>query len=249
MPDSVILTSFFSKKIHPNSPQDPHVVGRKNDGRIENSFSYIKDWYNSIIKNNLFGVVFYDDLSEDFIKSYENKNINFIKVEDSEYSNLDYRHFCSRDYLLTNKFKYVFHSDVSDVVVVKDPSELIKDNDSFTYFACKDSIKLNEFPYINVHEKFNWEDKVMFLLNENSWDLINMGVVGGRYEDMLNFYQKYCEIREKMGEKEFGQADMWIVQYLLRSIFRDKNTLIGDPMCSEFKKYQKERKDVYFIHK
>ena len=52
-----------------------------------------------------------------------------------------------------------------------------------------------------------------------------------------------------MGEKEFGQADMWIVQYLLRSIFRDKNTLIGDPMCSEFKKYQKERKDVYFIHK
>ena len=41
----------LSKKIHPTSPQDSHVVGIKNDGRIENSFSYIKDWYNSIIKN------------------------------------------------------------------------------------------------------------------------------------------------------------------------------------------------------
>jgi hypothetical protein len=86
------------------------------------------------------------------------------------------------------------------------------------------------------------------MLNIDSWDLINMGVVGGTHEDMSNFYSKFVEVRESMGVPEFN-SDMWLCQYLLRSQFKDKNFIMGEPVCSEFKQYQNEREDVYFIHK
>lgn len=246
---SVILSSYFTKKIHPNSVEDKHVVGRMENNHIQKDyFPYIEKWYNSILDKNLNAVLFYDGLSDDFISKYETDKIKFKKVGDFEYSNNDYRFFCFRNYLEENKFDTVFHTDASDVVVVKDPSGLIESFPDYSYFACKDSIQLQEFPYLNVHNQFNWDDSVKFIINNNSWELINMGVVGGRYEDMLLFYQKFCETRIKMGNTDFN-SDMWILQYLLRSILSENKFLMGDPVCSEFKKYQNNRKDVYFIHK
>ena len=75
-----------------------------------------------------------------------------------------------------------------------------------------------------------------------------MGVVGGRYHDMLMFYDNFCRIRKDMEDESFN-ANMWICQYLLRLVFSDKRTMMGNPACSDFKQYQKNRKDVYFIHK
>ena len=43
--------------------------------------------------------------------------------------------------------------------------------------------------------------------------------------------------------------DMWIPQFLLRHLFAANGLVLGDPVCSEFKKYQNDREDVYFIHK
>ena len=245
-----ILSSYFSKKKHPNDPADAHVVGRTVDGKVKNDeISYIKPWYDSINKLNLKGFIFHDNLSEYFVEQYTTENVTFIKVEDSIYSNNDYRFFCFNNFLQENKFNYVFHSDASDVTVAQNPIKLIKNNPEISYFACKDSIKLKQFgDYLSVHDKFNFEDKMMFMLNMDSWDLINMGVIGGAYEDMSNFYSRFVEIRQSMGVPEFN-SDMWLCQYLLRSQFKNKKFIMGEPVCSEFKQYQNEREDVYFIHK
>jgi len=244
-----LLTSYFSKKVHPNDPKDNAVVGRNTDGRVSNNeINYIKPWYDSVNKLQLNGFVFHDNLSEEFVKQYTTNKIKFIKVGDFKYSNNDYRFFCFRDFLQDNEFDVVFHNDASDVKVVKDPIELIEQNPNVDYFACKDSIKLNQFPYLKAHQEFNFEDLVLFMINYDSWDLINMGVVGGTYNNMLKFYDKFCEIRESMKNPQFN-ADMWILQYLLRSQLQPCEFMMGDPVCSEFKKHQNERKDVYFIHK
>lgn len=250
---AIVLSSYFTKKIHPNSINDTHVVGRMKNNHIENDFfPYIQKWYESIIKNDLNAVLFHDDLSDDFVSKHETDKIKFFKVGDFIYSNNDYRFFCFRDYLEENKFicehDFVFHTDASDVVVIKDPKELFIKYPEYSFFTCKDSIKINEFPYLEIHQKYNWQDFIYCALNNNIWDLINMGVVGGRYEDMLAFYDKFCETRIKMGDPNFN-SDMWILQYLLRVIFKNKKFLMGDPVCSEFKEYQNDREDVYFIHK
>ena len=75
-----------------------------------------------------------------------------------------------------------------------------------------------------------------------------MGVVGGSFDKMLNFYENVVEVRESMGKPEFN-SDMWVLQYLLRSKLQPCNFIMGDPVCSEFKGYQDNRDDVYFIHK
>ena len=81
---SIILSSYFTKKAHPNHPQDTSVVGRMPNMHVKNnSFTYIKDWYLSIEKNNLNAVLFHDDLSNDFVDKYQTSKIKFQKVKDS----------------------------------------------------------------------------------------------------------------------------------------------------------------------
>jgi hypothetical protein len=248
---SLILSSYFSEKIHPNSPQDSAVVGRMANGKVaNNSYDYIKVWYESVKDKEIDCVVFHDKLSDDFVETYSTDRISFEKVEVNEYSNNDFRFFCFSEYLnnLKDKPDVVFHNDISDVKVVKDPSELINTYPKVDYFCCRDSIMLSQFPYIEVHRKFNWDDTFLFILNENSWELINMGVIGGSFNKMKEFYNSFVEVRTSMAMPSFN-ADMWVLQYLLRSYIKTEQKIVGYPICSEFKGYQNNREDVYFIHK
>jgi len=248
---SLILTSYFSKKPHPNDPNDNAVVGRQADGRVmQCNIDYIKTWYNSVVQNQVNAVVFHDELSEEFVAEFSNDYVSFQKVDVSDYSNNDWRFFCFSEYLnnIKDEPEVVFHTDGSDVKIVRDPIDLINGNKSIDYFCCKDSIPLNSFPYLKVHEHFNWDDKMNFILNYQEWDLINMGVVGGSFANMKLFYSKFKEVRESMGDPSFN-SDMWICQYLLRSVLKDKKFIMGSPVCSEYKKYEDDREDVYFIHK
>lgn len=246
---SALLTSYFSQKIHPNEPADSFVIGRASDGRvIQNDIKYIKPWYDSVKSLGLNGFIFYDNLTDEFINEYTTENIKFIKVDPSDYSNNDWRFFCYRNFLEENKFDNVFLSDGSDVTVVQDPSLIISEHSDFDLFVCKDSLKLNEFPYIEFHERYNLENIFYFLLCESRIDLINMGVIGGSYKHIMDFLNNFCNTRLRIGDTDFN-ADMWVGQYVFRHLLSDKNIMIGEPFTSNFKQYEIDRKDVYFIHK
>jgi hypothetical protein len=101
---------------------------------------------------------------------------------------------------------------------------------------------------MDLHEKLNWDNLVWFLINQNRLDLINMGVVGGSYKNILHFLNNFCDTRLKLGIPDFN-SDMFIGQYVFRHLLSNKNLLIGEPFTSKFKKYEIDRKDVYFIHK
>ncbi len=247
--DSVILTSYFSIKKHPNDPNDSWVIGREADGRVsQNDFKYIEPWYNSVNKLGLEGRIFYDNLSDEFLQQYTTDKIKFIKVSPSDYSNNDWRFFCYRNFLEENKFDSVFLTDGSDVTVVQDPSGIISSFPDTDLFVCKDSIMLNEFPYLQLHQQAEWDDYVWFMICHNRLELINMGVIGGNYDNVLLFLNKFCETRIRLGIPDFN-SDMWVGQYIFRKLLADKKILIGEPFTSIFKKYEIDRKDVYFIHK
>jgi len=251
MSDSIaILTSYFSKKKHPNSPQDNYVVGRNADGCVSNNeINYIKPWYELADKLKLNGFVFHDNLSDEFVEQYTTDKIKFIRVEDSQYSNLDYRWICYEKFLEDNFYDYIFLTDCSDVSIVQNPLNLFLEFQEIDYFVCNDSIKLNQFPYLEFHQKCNLENLVWFMINHEHLELINMGVIGADYQNIKLFLNSYNTEREKIGRPEFGHADMFLGQYIFRSILSNKSIMIGEPVCSEFKKFQNDRKDVYFIHK
>lgn len=246
---SVILTSYFSKKIHPNFPDDDAVIGRCSDGRVlQNDFLYIEKWYNSILKLDLEARIFCDNLVDNFINKYTTDKIKFIKVNTSEYSNNDWRFFCYKNYLENNKFDCAFLTDCSDVIVVKTPSDILKEYPDKDYFICRDSIFLNQFGYMELHKKAGWDNYMWFLLSQSRLELINMGVIGANYENILLFLNKFCETRVNLGNPDFN-SDMWTGQYVFRHLLSEKSLLIGDPFTSNFKKYEDDRKDVFFIHK
>ena len=75
-----------------------------------------------------------------------------------------------------------------------------------------------------------------------------MGVIGGNYKNMMEFLNKFCQTRIRLGNPDFN-SDMWIGQYIFRYELSYKNIMIGEPFTSIFKNYENDRKDVYFIHK
>jgi hypothetical protein len=107
---------------------------------------------------------------------------------------------------------------------------------------------LNEFPYLQIHQQAQWENYTWFSIHEKTLDLINMGVIGGNYQNIMIFLNKFCETRIRLGYPDFN-SDMWIGQYIFRNLLSDKKILIGQPFTSNFKKYEINREDVYFIHK
>jgi len=251
MSKSIICTTYFSQKKHPNDPNDQWVVGKNDDGRVlQNDIKYIFPWYNSLNSLGLNGVVFYDNLTSDFINTYQNDNIQFIKVNTSEYSNNDWRFFVYRNFLKDKNYDSVFLTDGSDVTVVQNPHNILHEYQDIDYFICKDSINLADFPYINLHKQVGWNNYQWFAMQhlQRKLDLINMGVIGGSYSNMLDFLDKFCSVRTEMGIPDFN-ADMWVGQYVFRHLLSDKKILLGPPFTSDFKKYQQDRKDVYFIHK
>jgi hypothetical protein len=247
---TVICTTYFSKKPHPNDPNDQWVVGRNKDGTvIQNDIKYIEPWYNSINLLGLNGIIFYDNLEKSFVDKYTTDKIRFIKTDTSDYSNNDWRFFVYRNFFYENsQYDYVFLTDGSDVSVVQDPSTIIDKYKYIDFFVCKDSILLSEFPYLNIHQQASWDNINWFIQNQKLLPLINMGVIGGSYQNMLLFLEKFCQNRIKLGFPEFN-SDMWLGQYIFRNILSYKNLLIGEPFTSNFKKYETNRKDVYFVHK
>lgn len=244
----VILTSYFSKKSHPQAG-DPDLKGMAQDGRVQqNSFNYIEGWYNPVKALGIEARVFHDNLSDDFLKQYTTPKIQFIKVKTPDgYPYNDWRFFCWRDYLEANKFDGVFLIDSSDVAIVKNPSMLFDEFPKIDYFLGKDSIKLYQFPYLSGHKQFNWENYILFFINQFEWDLINVGVIGAKYDNMMLFLNTMCQIRMRMGYTTFP-TDMFTGNYIFRHILAGKSLLIGEPVTSGFKKYE-SRTDVYFIHK
>lgn len=251
MTNTVICTTYFSEKIHPNDPRDSFVLGRTEDGRVrQNDITYIERWYDTINSLELNGVVFYDNLTEEFLDKYTTDHVKFIKSSPGVWSNNDGRFFCYLDFLRNNKYDNVFLTDGSDVTVVQDPSKIVEDFPDTDIFLCKDNIPLSTFGnFLNVHAHFGWKNYFWFDIQmKKGIDLINMGVIGGRYDTIVEFLETFCDERNRMSTPEFN-ADMWLGQYVLRVVMNDKKLLLGEPFTSEFKKYQYTREDVYFIHK
>lgn len=247
--NSIICTTYFSKKPHPNDPNDQWVVGRNSDGTvIQNDIKYIAPWYNSIKNLDLNGIIFYDNLTDEFIEKYETSKIHFVQVNTSDYSNNDWRFFVYRDYFSKHKYDSVFLTDGSDVSVVNNPNDILKKYPHIDFFLCKDSILLGEFPYLHVHDQAKWENLPWFIKNIKKLPLINMGVIGGNFDNIRQFLNNFCETRIQLANPDFN-SDMWVGQYVFRYKLSYKNLLLGEPFTSNFKKYENDRKDVYFIHK
>lgn len=201
----VVLSNYFTSK------NDP-VRGfrQQND-----NFNYIANWYNSVQELDLRGIVFYDQLSPEFLVKYGTNRISFVRCKLGNYSLNDERFFIFKEFISQlNPETYVITTDINDVVFNMNPLALLK----------QDPEKL----FVGRGDRRFWKSSTWTLTTLKAFDdkypgkvppsmlhfpVLNPGTVGGMSSKVSLVFQKMCELFESIGDD--GNYDMQAFNYVM----------------------------------
>jgi hypothetical protein len=228
----------------------------RNETLQNDNYLFIKDWCESILKLDLRGVIFHNNFTDQFCEKSANKHIEFIRIQyDKSFNPNVFRYLVYRDYLakFSDEIENLFVTDISDVVVVKNPFLEPFYLENFDCIFCGDESKILENEWMEAHsehlrskienyEKYEYEFK--------NHTLLNCGIIGGNIKVMQGFIEKLASIHQlnNHDNKTAYTGDMGAFNYLVRTQFNEK-VKHGFPINTEFKGYQTNRDDCWFRHK
>jgi len=232
-----------------------HDVNR-NTTLANDSYELVKDWAQSITAANLRGIIFHNNFSEETCKSFENENISFIKIAyDPQFNPNVFRYFAYRDFLLQHiqHINAIFITDISDVVLVKNPftDPLFCENP--TALFCGDEPKILHNDWMIAHAenlRKNIPDYAAYESAFGNETLLNCGIIGGSAYLIFDFLQQLCAIHQHANSdnKTAYTGDMGAFNYLARTAFNEQ-LIHGTPVNTVFKEYENNRNDCWFRHK
>lgn len=229
-----VLTTYFT-----GCPDPQGRAAAKND-----SYELMRPWVDSVERHKLTGVVFHDNLSDWFVREFSNDNLVFVQVEVGDSLSVnDFRFSVWRDWLSVNRVEAVFFSDLFDVVINRDPFEILG--------AINVGLMMS-------HQGGRIGEKGFFLRNyERVYGsvpdsmveerVLNAGVWGGRYGDVLRFLN-LISYELELPFRPFN-SNMPAFNYTAYQLIgRNCIWCEGFPLHSEFLKYEYDA-DVAFVHK
>jgi len=219
-------------------------------------YALVQVWAESIQALGLQGVLFHNNFSEETCEKYSNENISFIKIEYNEKWNPNvFRYFIYRDFLLNfaSTIKSVFVTDVSDVVVVKNPFEAFLFQENQDKLFCGDEPKVLDNDWMNNHSTHLRNQIADYAEYEKKFaesTLLNCGIIGGSTNVMNEFLKELCFVHEHFNQenKTAFTGDMGAFNYIARTQFNE-SLIHGAPVNSIFKGYEGTRLDCWFRHK
>ena len=225
----IILTNYFTGK------KDPQRGG--NDQFEPNQFENMKGWYDSILSNQLHGLIFHDQLSEDFISKYTNDNISFEKYElKKRYSLNDDRFFCWYEWLLQHEeVESLFCTDLFDVDFFGNPFHLMDPLRYDLYCGDANGAKMDEW----VNNRMEWAYGKTFHAGKIKFIA---GIMGGTRENMLRLFQAMTRDFEKAkrGTRKGKNMNMGVFNKCVYDLFEQDRILFGSPLNSRFKKFEEQ---------
>lgn len=255
----VIVTCYFTRKPDPQN------------GQIRNSaeFSFIKPWYDSVMKIGVHGIVLHDGLEQSFIDQYSNDRIQFRFCHLGNYSIFEERWLLYHLFLskLTN-LKNVFFTDSNDVNITKNPFHLIQNSLAF-YVGRDNANRVKDSGWLKAEcDQFLIESQYDLPVTYNYQWVYNAGVAGGSRNVMFFVTNEMSKLIFQATSLE--HKDMTLLNIVIHSHFFPKlsyrhwqqklvdiandqtaaheNLLTGYPLNSGFKDYD-ANSDAYFIHK
>tara|TARA_Y100000385_G_scaffold246985_1_gene266683 strand:+ start:1288 stop:2052 length:765 start_codon:yes stop_codon:yes gene_type:complete len=241
--ENVILTCYFNTKKDPQAG----ASSQHKDFVDSNSYDYMYSWYMSMNHIGLSGIIFHDNLSEEFIEKYETDKIKFIKVELGSYSTNDERFIIYSMYLEKAKYKKVFMTDISDVFIKKDPFELIGDDYLHIGKDMEQTPKLGMNGWcVQKANQLIQEGKGQLKVNQDfaEMTLMNAGVIGGRLNIVLELIRNMSKVFEIL--KSNNNNNMMTLHYVIYKMNLKSKT--GYPLTSKFKQFE-ITSDACIIHK
>lgn len=237
-----------------------HISGIYDVNRSEtiadDDFSVIENWYNSIMNLELNGIIFHNNFSDITCEKYQNEFVRFIKTEYNPSFNPNvFRYFVYDKFLKSNhqNIENVFFTDISDVIVLKNPfqEKLFLENSNSIFCGDEPDILYNNWMQSHcVHLRNNIKDFVIFEDKFRNKTLLNCGIIGGNIKILKPFIEQLFEIHSiyNNNNKTNFTGDMGAFNYLIRTKF-NANLYHGKPINTIFKKYDLENSDCWFAHK
>ncbi len=221
----------------------------------EDDFSIVSDWAKSITDLGLQGIIFHNSFSEATCKANENEFIRFIKVTyNAQYNPNVFRYFIYNEFLKEQShcIKNIFFTDVSDVIVLKNPflEQLYLQNQ--TAIFCGDEPENLDNDWMQKHSQHlrnQIADYANYETHFKNETLLNCGIIGGNVEMMLAFISQLWTLHQKFNSdnQTAYTGDMGVFNYLVRTKYNDQ-VIHGNPVNTEFKKYSLDT-SCWFKHK
>jgi hypothetical protein len=192
----------------------------------------------------LHGRVFHDGLSRQFTRRLSTDRIRFLRVPRWYlHSANDHRFLVYRAFLRSYGAPRVFMTDISDVILARDPFALVSDD---RLYVGRDEGTLGESTWLRKLAKRIGDERYLAFLDSHGHERIaNAGVLGGETRQVARFLDRMvAEFRQI--DRPGINANMMVFNYVAHTQFGDR--LCWDA-CSEFKRYEWHRRDVPFIHK
>jgi len=240
---NIVLTNYFATKKDPQRGklQAPH------------SFDKMKEWYNSLHKHDLSGVIFHDHLMSVFIDEYSTENLSFKKVQLGKYPLNCERFFHFYDYVKNHRSEIdnVLMTDLFDVDFWGDPFILFSDEYKIYAGDEENTIGKNKWMLRYYRMMENWFSDINYPRNFFTQQTISPGIFGAETELFLEVSAGVIDFFERLPDRipeNYGGVDMPIFALVVRQKFAERNILHGYPLNSRYKEYEKKG-GFYIRHK
>lgn len=228
----------------------------RNEILCEDDFGLIEKWYQSVLNFKLNGIIFHNNFSDKTCKKYQNRFIKFIKIEhDNRFNPNVYRYYVYNEFLKHNtlKIENLFFTDISDVIILKNPFEqgLFKSNKNHVFCGDEPEIVANEWMTDHcTHLRNKIKDFEAFENDFKNQTLLNCGVFGGNIKTMKPFVRKLWQLHQENNADNITKftGDMGAFNYLVRTVY-NKQLFHGAPINTIFKAYDVKNGICWFSHK
>lgn len=246
-------------KISSNLIVSSHITGIYDVNRsttlANDDFSLVSDWVKSIREMGLQGVVFHNNFSKKTCELYQSEHIHFVKVNyNPKYNPNVFRYFIYSKFLKLHShlIKNIFFTDVSDVMILKNPfTEKLYLNNPTAIF-CGDEPEILENEWMEKHSEHlrsKIPDYATYETNFKEETLLNCGIIGGNINVIQPFINQLWAIHRKHNSDNNSRytGDMGAFNYLVRTRYLNK-VIHGSPVNTVFKSYSEDT-SCWFKHK
>lgn len=178
--------------------------------------------------------IFYDSIFQAEINELEDEGgVEFIRIRPfDDYCTNVYRRIIFYEYLKLRKHPEVFMVDATDVEVLENPFGKL---DDFLYTG--DEMRSVDNPWMREHqEKLLSIPDYRQVISENASRILpNAGIIGGKYDIVLEFLKENTDIHRKYSHKQKSTTDMAVFNYVVWKYFRDR-LFHGKHVNTPFKK-------------
>lgn len=222
----------------------------------DDDFDRIKDWYDSVLKLRLRGIVFYNTFSPTTIEKYQNEYVTFVSVLYDKRLNANvFRYLVYQEFIrqYAHKIANLFVTDIADVVVIQNPfvQSLFVENPDALF--CGDELETLDNEWMQQHSthlRTSIPDFAVYERSHQQETLLNCGIIGGNVRVMKELMDSLSDIHRThtIHNQTPYTLDMGAFNFVARTQFAQR-LIHGAPINTRFKRYESERTDCWFRHK